>query len=64
LTCLQKNILGNNKLFDLEPAIHPKVCKVNAEDENAVFTMVPQLPSKYLPTIFIPIYLIFVHINA
>lgn len=63
MTCLQKNILGNDKLPELEPSIHPKVCKVNAEDENAVFTMVPQLPSKYLHTTFIPIYLIFVHIK-
>lgn len=64
MTSLQKNILGNDELLELELPIHPKVCKVNAEDENAVFTMVPQLPSKYLPTTFILIYLIFLLMNV
>jgi len=55
--------LGYDELLEIEPAMHPKVCKANADDENSVFTMVPQLPSKYLPTTCIPIYLIFVFIN-
>jgi len=65
LTSLKKNILGNDELLELELPIYPKICKgSNAEDENAVFTMVPQLPSKYLPTTFIPIYLIFLLMNV
>lgn len=59
-----KKILSNDELLELETAIHPKARKVNAEDENSVFTMVPQLPSKYLPTTFIPINLIFFLINV
>jgi len=57
--------LGKDEILELEPAIHPKVHKANSDDENAVFTMVPQLPSKYLPTTYMPIYyLIFVLVNV
>jgi len=46
LKCIQHNVLGKEELLALEPAVHQKVYKSNID----VYTMVPQLPSKYLPT--------------
>jgi len=46
LKCLQQKALGKEELLALEPAVNQKVYKAKAD----VYTMVPQLPSKYLPT--------------
>lgn len=56
---MKENVLGKDELFELETAI-PKVYKADAD----MFTLVPQLPSKYL-LLFLSIYLILiVHIYA